>query len=115
MGNPDSLTLRPQLLRAVKQVKCISSSMWKNLTVEPVILFYLMSVGLNQVTRPNLLLQKACITKLGYSQDFCDDVIYHAGNKTALTQLQKGIFHEMHFILASKDFNKSNSRQLRVP
>ena len=96
MGNPDShTTLRTHLVRAVKQVKCVCSSVRQNLTVEPVILFYLMSVGLNQVTRPNLLLQKACIAKLSYSKDFCDDVIYNAANKTALTQLQKGIFHEM--------------------
>lgn len=68
-------------------------SAWRHLTVEPVIFLYLVSTGLNQVTRPNLLLQKACVAKLNYSQDFCDKVIYHSANETAMDQLQKaGLF-----------------------
>ena len=64
-------------------------SAWRHVTVEPVIFLYLVSTGLNQVTRPNLLLQKACASKLNYPQDFCDDVIYNSANETAMDQLQK--------------------------
>ena len=72
-----------------RRLKAAWLSAWRHVTVEPVIFLYLVSTGLNQVTRPNLLLQKACASKLNYPQDFCDDVIYNSANETAMDQLQK--------------------------
>ncbi|XP_059089162.1 proton-coupled folate transporter-like [Tigriopus californicus] len=46
----------------------------RNITVEPVIVLYLISIGLNEVIRPNLLIQKACRQKLNFSEDLCNDL-----------------------------------------
>lgn len=46
----------------------------QNITVEPVIVLYLISIGLNEVIRPNLLIQKACRQKLNFSEDLCNDL-----------------------------------------
>ena len=61
------------------------------MTVEPVIALYLISVGLNQVTRPNLLLEKACLKKLDWQKDVCDEVIYDNANETMLGQIQQEV------------------------
>ena len=47
---------------------------WKNITIEPVVLFYLLSIGMKEVIRSNLLLDKACLVKLGYNYTFCDNL-----------------------------------------
>ena len=47
---------------------------WKNLTIEPVIFFYLTSVGLISVIRPNLLIDKACRIKLNFTEEICDNL-----------------------------------------
>ena len=47
---------------------------WKNITIEPVVLFYLLSIGMKEVIRSNLLLDKACLVKLGYNHTFCDNL-----------------------------------------
>ena len=74
---------------ALQALKAKAQLVWRNVTVEPVIVLYLTAVGLNQVTRPNLLLQKACIKKFNYTYEFCNDVIYNQGNSSALGDLQK--------------------------
>ena len=48
----------------MKNIKHYIQLAWKNLTIEPVIFFYLTSVGLISVIRPNLLIDKACKIKL---------------------------------------------------
>lgn len=58
----------------------------KNITVEPVIIFYLLSVGFNQVSRPNLLLQKACLTKLNFTADVCENI---SDNDDVKDEIQK--------------------------
>ena len=57
---------------------------WQNLTIEPVVFFYLMSVGLISVIRPTLLLDKACRIKLNFTEEICDDLEKY--NKTEEVQ-----------------------------
>lgn len=59
---------------------------WKNVTIEPVVFLYLVSVGLTYVIRPNLLLDKACRVKLNLTEDICQNLTSH---NDSLTQVQK--------------------------
>ena len=61
---------------------------WKNLTIEPVVFLYLISVGLTYVIRPNLLLEKACRIKLNLTEDICNNITENKGN---LTLVQKEV------------------------
>ena len=45
-----------------------------NITIEPVVVLYLTSIGLNEVIRPNLLIDKACRQKLNFTASICDDI-----------------------------------------
>ena len=47
---------------------------WNNITIEPVVVFYLLSIGMKEVIRSNLLLDKACLVKLGYNHTICDNL-----------------------------------------
>ena len=47
---------------------------WNNITIEPVVIFYLLSIGMKEVIRSNLLLDKACLTKLGFNHTICDNL-----------------------------------------
>ena len=47
---------------------------WKNITIEPVVVFYLLSIGMKEVIRSNLLLDKACLVKLGFNHTICDNL-----------------------------------------
>lgn len=59
----------------VQWLKEIAISAWNNITLEPVVVLYLTSMGLNEVIRPNLLILKACRQKLNYTQDICDSLV----------------------------------------
>lgn len=59
---------------------------WKNVTIEPVVFLYLISVGLTYVIRPNLLLDKACRIKLNLTEDICQNLTSH---NESLAQVQK--------------------------
>ena len=47
---------------------------WRNITIEPVVVFYLLSIGMKEVIRSNLLLDKACLVKLGFNHTTCDNL-----------------------------------------
>ena len=47
---------------------------WNNVTIEPVVVFYLLSTGMKEVIRSNLLLDKACLVKLGFNHTICDNL-----------------------------------------
>ena len=47
---------------------------WRNITIEPVVVFYLLSIGMKEVIRSNLLLDKACLVKLGFNHTICDNL-----------------------------------------
>ncbi|XP_023349851.1 proton-coupled folate transporter [Eurytemora carolleeae] len=48
--------------------------LWFPVTVEPVIFLYAVSLGLNEVIRSNLIIQKLCQSKLNYTEEICDDL-----------------------------------------
>ena len=58
----------------IRRLKNLLKSAWINLTIEPVVFFYLTSVGLVSVIRPNLLLDKACNVKLNYTKEICTNL-----------------------------------------
>ena len=83
---------------------------WQNLTIEPVVFFYLMSVGLISVIRPTLLLDKACRIKLNFTQEICDDLEKY--NKTEEVQKEVHIgasqfWKTRNFLSTQKYFVKS--------
>ncbi len=45
-----------------------ASRLRRSVTIEPVVMLYLTAIGLNEVIRPNLLLDKACVQKLKYNR-----------------------------------------------
>ncbi len=45
-----------------------ASRLWRAVTVEPVVVLYLTAIGLNEVIRPNLLIDKACMQKLSFNR-----------------------------------------------
>ena len=47
---------------------------WNNITIEPVVVFYLLSIGMKEVIRSNLILDKACLVKLGFNHTICDNL-----------------------------------------
>ena len=47
---------------------------WSSITIEPVVVLYLTSMGLNEVIRPNLLLDKACYQKLNFTAEICENL-----------------------------------------
>ena len=73
--------------------KCSSNLLilaWKNLTIEPVVFFYLTSVGLISVIRPNLLIDKACRVKLNFTEEICSNLSTTTNNNdTNLIEVQK--------------------------
>ena len=83
---------------------------WQNLTIEPVVFFYLMSVGLISVIRPTLLLDKACRIKLNFTEEICDDLEKY--NKTEEVQKEVHIgasqfWKTRNFLSTQKYFVKS--------
>ena len=58
----------------MNRFKTLLVSAWQNITIEPVVFFYLTSVGLVSVIRPNLLLDKACNVKLNYTKEICSNL-----------------------------------------
>ena len=78
---------------------------WKNLTIEPVIFFYLTSVGLISVIRPNLLIDKACRIKLNFTEEICDnlnDVKLNETESEELIEVQKVVAdYERTLLLAA--------------
>jgi MFS family permease len=51
------------------RLKFFLISIWNNITIEPVVLLYLTSVGLTSVIRPNLIIDKACRIKLNLTEE----------------------------------------------
>ena len=76
-------------MRKIKQYAILT---WKNLTIEPVVFFYLTSVGLISVIRPNLLIDKACRVKLNYTEEICDNLDQNNNDTESdeLIEVQKG-------------------------
>nr|ALS04330.1 proton-coupled folate transporter-like protein [Acartia pacifica] len=44
------------------------------ITIEPLVLLYTVSVGLNEVIRSNLIISKICLSKLNYNSTICDNL-----------------------------------------
>lgn len=61
-------------MRVVDTVRHYVALVWCNITIEPVVVLYLMSMGLNEVIRPNLLLDKACYQKLNLTDAVCQNL-----------------------------------------
>ena len=53
-------------------------------TLEPLVCLYTISVGLNEVIRSNLIIDKVCQTRLNYSEEVC-------ANLTSLEETQKEV------------------------
>ena len=60
--------------KIMNKIKGLVISAWRNLTIEPVIFFFLTSFGLSTVTRANLLLDKACYVKLNFTEEICKNL-----------------------------------------
>ena len=89
----------------MKNIKHYIQLAWKNLTIEPVIFFYLTSVGLISVIRPNLLIDKACRIKLNFTEEICDnlnDVKLNETESEELIEVQKVVAdYERTLLLAA--------------
>ena len=59
------------------------------ITVEPVILLYMISFGMDQVIRPELLLFKACVNRLDYTIEECQQVVFNETNSTIMDNVSK--------------------------
>ena len=59
------------------------------ITVEPVILLYMISFGMDQVIRPELLIFKACVNRLDYTIEECQQVVFNETNSTILDNVSK--------------------------
>ena len=97
----------------MRKIKQYAISAWKNLTIEPVVCFYLTSVGLISVIRPNLLIDKACRVKLNYTEEICDNLDQNNNGTESdeLIEVQKGsnllIIWKVHKSRAQRAFNKN--------
>ena len=60
-----------EFIRACKQKVILAK---KNVTIEPVVILFALSYGMTKVIRPNLLLDKACLVKLGFNHTICDNL-----------------------------------------
>ena len=93
------------ILQTMNNIKHYIQLGWKNLTIEPVIFFYLTSVGLISVIRPNLLIDKACRIKLNFTEEICDnlnDVKLNETESEELIEVQKVVAdYERTLLLAA--------------
>ena len=93
------------ILQIMNNIKHYIQLGWKNLTIEPVIFFYLTSVGLISVIRPNLLIDKACRIKLNFTEEICDnlnDVKLNETESEELIEVQKVVAdYERTLLLAA--------------
>merc|ERR1712123_117691 len=53
------------------KVKSLTSKLRFPVTLEPLIALYTISVGLNEVIRSNLIIEKICQNKLNYTAEVC--------------------------------------------
>lgn len=58
----------------LRRIKAYGVRVWRNITIEPVVAFYLTAIGLNEVIRPNLLLDKSCLFVHNFTQEICNDI-----------------------------------------
>lgn len=65
-----------------RKIQRLIASGWKNLTIEPVVFLYMVSVFLTYVIRPNLLIDKVCRVKLNLTSDICSNITENKGNLT---------------------------------
>ena len=65
-----------------KNVKTVISRLRFPVTLEPLVALYTISVGLNEVIRSNLVIEKICQNKLNYTVEVC-------ANLTNLEDTQK--------------------------
>jgi MFS family permease len=68
-------------------------SMWSNITVEPVMALYAISSGLALVIRPNLIIDKACLQYLNFSQEVCGDLLDNPEHKDQLGEVATVVSH----------------------
>jgi len=47
------------------------------ITLEPIVFLYTLSVGLNEIIRSNLIIDKICESKLNQSNDICSNLTHH--------------------------------------
>ena len=101
---------------------------WKNITIEPVVLFYLLSIGMKEVIRSNLLLDKACLVKLRYNHTFCDNLTETGDSEndkefnevqTTVSDYERNLniaatFPRVLFALMAGTWSDSNGRKLII-
>lgn len=67
--------------------KC--ACLWKKITVEPTLVFFVMPSLLSALATQNIFLEKACRVNLGYSDEICDALT--ARNTANYTQEEKAV------------------------
>ena len=56
-----------------------AGTVWRNVTVEPVVVLYFLIVAHSGIPGEELYLKKACRVNLNRTQDVCDDIYNHPG------------------------------------
>ena len=50
---------------------------WKNITVEPVVIFYCLVVALSGIPGEEMYVKKACLVNLNHTKEVCDNIYEH--------------------------------------
>ena len=80
----------------VRRIKSTLGRVWRNITIEPVVALYLTALGLNEVIRPNLLIEKSCLYVHNYTQEICDELSEDAFK--AMIRIKLSVYVNKYFL-----------------
>ena len=69
--------------------KCLH--IWKNITVEPVLIFYCLVVALSGIPGEEMYVKKACIVNLNHTREVCDNIYEHKEIQLETQKLVSGL------------------------
>ena len=64
---------------------------WKNITVEPVVIFYCLVVALSGIPGEEMYVKKACLVNLNHTQEVCDNIYEHKEVQLETQKLVSGL------------------------
>lgn len=75
----------------VLQLVGLVRQLWKNITLEPVVILYTLILALSSIPGEELYLMKACKVNLNLSDAVCDDIYSHKDEQVATQQIVSGL------------------------
>ena len=64
---------------------------WKNITVEPVVIFYCLVVALSGIPGEEMYVKKACLVNLNHTREVCDNIYDHKDIQLETQKLVSGL------------------------